>query len=76
MRNLFKVRKDWKWILRRAWSVKLILVAGLLTGLEVFLPLIFDHGLLVFAPWVYPVAMLALTMAALIARVIAQEGFD
>ena len=76
MRNLFKVRKDWKWILRRAWSVKLILVAGLLTGLEVFLPLIFDHGLLVFAPWIYPVVMLALTMAALIARVIAQEGFD
>ena len=76
MRNLFKVRKDWKWILRRAWSVKLILVAGLLTGLEVFLPLIFDHGLLVFAPWIYPVVMLALTMTALIARVIAQEGFD
>ena len=76
MRNLFKVRKDWKWILRRAWSVKLILVAGLLTGLEVFLPLIFDHGLLVFAPWIYPVVMLALTTAALIARVIAQEGFD
>ena len=76
MRNLFKVRKDWKWVLRRAWSVKLILVAGLLTGLEVFLPLIFDHGLLVFAPWIYPVVMLALTMAALIARVIAQEGFD
>ena len=76
MRNLFKVRKDWKWILRRAWSVKLILVAGLLTGLEVFLPLIFDHGLLVTSPWIYPVAMLILTTAALIARIIAQDGFN
>jgi len=68
-------RHDWRHILRHAWSVKIILVAGVLTGLEVFLPMIWENGLIAFPPWVYPITMLMLTMAALIARVLAQEGF-
>lgn len=30
---------DWRHILRRAWSIRLIVLAGLLSGIEVLLPL-------------------------------------
>lgn len=35
-----KLLDDWKMVLRRAWSVRLILLAGLLSGIEVALPLL------------------------------------
>ena len=33
---------NWRRVLRKAWSVRLILLAGLLSGLEVVLPLTGD----------------------------------
>lgn len=33
---------DWKKVLRYGWSIRLILVAGLLSGAEVILPLFSD----------------------------------
>ena len=32
--------RDWRQVLKRAWSVRLILAAGLLSGAEVALPLL------------------------------------
>lgn len=31
--------RDWKDVLRKAWSIRLMIVAGLLSGVEVVLPL-------------------------------------
>lgn len=33
---------DWKRVLRRAWSIRLMLLAGLLSGLEAILPIVMD----------------------------------
>lgn len=37
-----KLHQDWKNILRKAWSIKLILIAGFFSGLEVLLPFLQD----------------------------------
>lgn len=66
------LRTDWRRILRRAWSVRLMVLAGVLTGCETLLPLYVDalpRGL--FAA----LSVLVIT-GALIARVVAQKGLD
>ena len=37
---------DWKRVVRKAWSIRLMLLAGLLSGLEAILPTIMDA-----VPW-------------------------
>ncbi len=36
------LRNDWKQILKKAWSIRLIILAGLLSGAEVILPFFSD----------------------------------
>lgn len=63
---------DWKSVIRRAWSIRLMLVAGLLSGVEVVLPLFVDalpRGL--FAAVSGSVVMLAFA-----ARLVAQQGLS
>lgn len=63
---------DWRRVMRRAWSVRLIALAVVLTGLEVALPFLGD--------WIPPgrLGLLAglVSAAALPARLIAQKGFE
>ncbi len=65
---------DWRAVLRRAWSIRLALLAALLSGLEVLLPILdgaiaIPHG--VFA------ALAGLTSAAAFyARLVAQKGLS
>jgi hypothetical protein len=63
---------DWRWVLRRSWSARLILGAAALSGAETVLPLYSDvipHG---------PFAALSFltTAAALVARFVAQSKED
>jgi hypothetical protein len=61
---------DWRAILRRAWSIRLMLLAAVLSGVEVVLPLfahLFPHG--TFAA----LSFLAVA-AALVARLVAQKS--
>lgn len=37
-----KLLPEWKWLLRKAWSIRLIVLSGLLSGCEVVLPLFVD----------------------------------
>jgi hypothetical protein len=63
---------DWKEILRRAWSMKLMIVAGILTALEVILPLFVEdmpRGLFI-------AVNLLVIPAAMVARVMSQKGFQ
>lgn len=39
---MMKLLPEWKIILRKAWSIRLMLFAGLLSGAEVVLPLFAD----------------------------------
>ncbi len=68
---MLRLVHDWKWILKRAWSVRFIILATILSGFEAALPYIGDA---------YPIpsgTFAALsgiaTMAALAARMIAQR---
>lgn len=67
-----RLGNDWRRVLRHAWSVRLIVLAGLLSGVEVALP------------WLWPGALDGLfgllsslsTAAAVAARLLAQREFQ
>lgn len=62
---------NWRDVLRRAWSVRIIAIAALFSGLEVALPLI-GYTLPISETWRAIVYMLV-TMVALVARLLAQN---
>lgn len=63
---------NWREILRYAWSIRLIIVAGLLSGAEVALPLI--QSVLPVPPGIFAGLSFAATAGAFVARIVAQEA--
>ena len=63
---------QWRDILRRAWSVRLIVLAAVLSGAEVVVPLFGD--LIPRLP--FAVLNFVVVSAALVARIVAQRGLD
>ena len=63
---------NWQAVLRRAWSVRLMLLAGLLSGIEAALPLLGDA--LPIPPGAFAGLTLLIVAAAFVARLIAQEN--
>lgn len=67
-----KLLPDWKWLIRKAWSVRLVVFSALLSGCEIILPLFVDSmPRNVFAA----LSMLAAVGAA-IARITAQPKME
>lgn len=64
-----KLHADWQWLLRRAWSVRLIALAALLSGAEVVLPLMSD----LFPRGMFAILSALVTIAAFIARFVVQS---
>lgn len=62
---------DWRRVLRRAWSVRLIILAGFLTGFEALLDAFSDEPPI--ARSTFAMLTMGVTMAAFIARFIAQD---
>jgi len=62
---------DWKYILRKAWSIRLLIVAGLLSGIEVVLPL-FADGL---PRGLFAALTFVAVSGAFVARLMAQKGW-
>ena len=60
--------EDWKKVLRYGWSIRLIVLAGLLSGAEVVLPMFGD----VLPRRLFAALMFSVTVAAFIARLTAQ----
>ena len=63
---------EWRRIVKKAWSFRLVLLAAVLSGLEIVLPYMVDkvpNGVFITLSFV-------VTVAALIARVIAQPKID
>ena len=67
-----KLIDDWKKILKKAWSIRLLVIAGLLSGVEIILPLLVDS----FPKGVFAALSFVFTAAAFVARIVAQKGFD
>ena len=63
---------DWRYVLRRAWSIRLILIAGLLSGCETVLAA-FGHEWLPLPRWASALLVTTIVMGALVARLLAQR---
>lgn len=66
-----KLLPNWADVLKRAWSVRLIIIAGILSGVEVLLPLL--DGVVYIPPGLFAGLSAIVTMAAFIARIVAQN---
>lgn len=68
---------QWKAILRKAWSIRLMLLAALLSGIEAALPILHHFGFLEFLPGgFFALLSFIVVAAAFVARLIAQQGLD
>lgn len=61
---------DWWKILRKAWSVRLMLIAGLLSGVEAVLPFFTDS--MPWPRWVSALLIAGVVAGAFVARIVAQ----
>jgi hypothetical protein len=66
--------RNWRAVLRYAWSIRLMLLAGLLSGAEVVLPLL--DGILPIPPRLFAVLSFLSVGGAVFARFIAQKGIS
>lgn len=66
-----KLLNNWKLILKKAWSIRLILLAGLLSGAELVLPMYADS----LPRGRFAALSLVVTAAALVSRLVAQKEF-
>ena len=64
--------ENWRDVLKKAWSVRLIVLAAILSGIEAVLPM-FETS---FPNGVFVAASGFVTAGALLARVIAQKEFQ
>ena len=69
-----RILRNWREVLRRAWSVRLIAVAVLLTGVEVALP--FLDGYVDLPPRLFAGLAGLAAAGAFAARLIAQKGLS
>lgn len=67
-----RLDRDWRRILSRAWSVRLMILAALLSGIEVALPF-FQFQI---RPGVFAALSALVTMAAFVARIAVQKDLD
>ena len=63
--------ENWRLLLRRAWSVRLMLLAGVLSGAEVVFPLVCAD---VLPSGVFAGLSFTMTASARVARLVAQNG--
>ena len=68
-----KLASNWKRVLRHAWSVRLILVAGILSGIEAVLPLIGAFPVSETIQIAIAITTPVVVAAAFVARFVAQE---
>ncbi len=66
--------ENWRAVIRRAWSVRLIIIAALLSGAEVTLPML--EGVIAVPSGVFAALSGLVAAAALLARVVAQDGLS
>lgn len=67
---------NWRRVLKRAWSIRLMILAGLLSGIEVILSLPDIAERLDWPQGLFAAASGLTTMAAFIARLIAQGNVN
>ena len=64
-----KLYDNWKEILRKAWSIRFLVIAGLLSGAEVILPLFHED----IPKNIFAILSMVFVSAAFVARLVAQR---
>lgn len=67
-----KLLDNWKLVVKRAWSIRLIVFAAILSGVEIALPVI-DQLVEIPRGW-FAAGSFIVTVAAFIARLVAQSN--
>jgi hypothetical protein len=67
-----KLVSDWSRVLWRAWSIRFVIAAGVLSAVEVALPF-FEPS---FSPGIFAAASGLSAGAAFVARLVAQKGLN
>jgi hypothetical protein len=65
---------DWRHVLRRAWSIRLMLLAGVLSGVEVILPVVTDS--LPWPRWASASLVALVVSGAFVTRLLAQKDSE
>ena len=65
-----KLYDNWKEILRKAWSIRFLVIAGILSGIEVILPLFHEN----IPKNIFAALSMVFVAAAFVARLVAQNG--
>ena len=63
---------EWKWLLRKTWSIRLVILSALLSGFEMILPLFVDT----LPRNLFAALSMCSAIAAGIARVVAQPKME
>lgn len=69
-----KLASNWRDVLRYAWSVRLMLIAALLSGLEVAMPYL--DGYVDIPPRLFALLSGLTVAVAFLARIVAQKGVN
>lgn len=67
-----RLYSNWKDIVKKAWSIKFIIIAGLLSATEVILPLFFDY----FDRGTFAILSFIAVSGAFVSRLIAQKDIE
>lgn len=67
-----RLGENWQRTVKRAWSIRLMMVAGALTGAEAVLPIVGYK--LPLSDWQLAVVTFLVVAAAFVARLVAQRG--
>lgn len=67
-----QLKSNWRDVVKKAWSIRLIALAGLLSGVEVALPLLQDY--VPIHPGIFAALSMIIVSLAFISRIVAQEN--
>ncbi len=69
-----KLIDEWRWVMRKAWPVRLLMLAAILSGLEVTIQVMVGFSVQIpfIPPGIFAILSGLVTVAALIARFVAQ----
>lgn len=70
-----KLLPNWKRVLRKAWSMRFMLLAGVLAGCEAVLTA-FGPDFLPMPPWARMVVVMVVIFAAFVSRLVAQKDIE
>jgi hypothetical protein len=70
--GLMRLIDDWHWVVNHAWSMRLLILAAVLTGAEAALPLIADKQS-IFSQQAFALILFAVVVGAFFSRLIAQR---